>query len=198
MNNKVLIYLHGFNGSPNSEIAKQIRSEINKYKNQIKFIAPDISGLQINEILNTIKKLIQINNNKQIILTGTSLGGYFATQVFLQIYKNCKNKLILINPCLNPEKYIDDMMGEHTNDLTQKSVIITKEIKAQIQKMQISAIPNQTQILLLTQNDDERIDYKDAIKLLPNAKKIICSKGGHAFTNLNTVIPDLINFCELN
>jgi len=193
---KFFLFLHGFQGTPHSDIAQITKEAILSYKksNKLEFISPDLAGLSINQTFIELSSLMNDHKDDENIFIGCSLGGFFALQMHLKY----SGKLILINPCLNPSKYIDKYINQtFTHHNKNREITITQETKEQIKALELDKIPNQENILLLTQKDDLTLNYKDAINLLPNAKKIIKSNGGHEFTNFESVIPDIIAFCDL-
>jgi uncharacterized protein len=197
---KFFLFLHGFQGTPHSDIAQITREAILGYKkskkksNKLEFISPDLAGLSINKIFIELENIMLKHQNHEKIFIGISLGGFLALQMHLKY----SGKLILINPCLNPSKYIDKYINQtFTHHSKNREITITQKTKEQIKALELDQIPNQENILLLTQKDDLTLNYKDAINLLPNAKKIIKSNGGHEFTNFESVIPDIIAFCDL-
>ena len=194
---KFFLYLHGFGGSPNSDAAKIIKKNIldNNKNDNIKFIAPDLKGFSIYQTFEKLENIITPNIQEEIYYIGFSIGGFMA----VQMHKKHPGKVILLNPCLNPSKYIDKHIStKYINPDTNISHEITPETKKLLQDLEKTQIPNQNNILLLTQKDDESINYQDAINIIPNSKQIIISGGGHQFTNIEKVIPDIINFCGFN
>ena len=90
----VLMYLHGFRSSPDSNKGQVMREALGE---KFTFLAPDlnVSPLAVQKILlETVKDI----NPSQLCLAGSSLGGFYATWLAEKI--GCR--AILFNPATEP------------------------------------------------------------------------------------------------
>ena len=71
-----LIYIHGFNSSPQSHKAGLLRTWLAQHRPDIQFIAPDLNKFpeQVAELLASL-----VRQYPQAGLLGSSLGGFYAT-----------------------------------------------------------------------------------------------------------------------
>ena len=102
----VLMYLHGFRSSPDSNKGQVMREALGE---KFTFLAPDlnVSPLAVQKILlETVKDI----NPSQLCLAGSSLGGFYATWLAEKI--GCR--AILFNPAteLKPE-FADQAKSMH-------------------------------------------------------------------------------------
>ena len=93
--NLLVIYLHGFNSSPDSYKAGLLKKALAKEK--IEYLVPGLPPIPV-EAVNIIEILIDRYGSRQIVLIGSSLGGYYA------FYFTEKFNLhaVLINPVIRP------------------------------------------------------------------------------------------------
>ncbi len=54
--------------------------------------------------------------------------------------------------------------------------------------------PRDENLLLLLQKGDEVLDYKDALKKLPNTKRIVEDGGNHSFEGIERYFKDIEHF----
>ncbi len=212
---KIFLYLHGFKGSHQSQTSKILQKIIkDSHNNQIKFIAPQLTNaspqLLIQEVQQSISPYLNKDKDKnkdkdpdQLILCGCSLGGFFSLNLFNQYQNQNQNqnknnpiKLILINPCLNPLDYIDQMMGEHINPHTDEQFEVNQQTKEALDQLNIApnTIKYQNNILLLQQLDDQTINPMDAQKIIPDANIYTSTGGGHDFDNLASFTNQINDF----
>lgn len=92
----MLYFLHGYQSSPNSEKATLLKKTLNVIPIKYRDNAPE--NLVISNALLRISTIIQ--NDNQVILIGSSLGGFLAVSTALT-NPNVK-RLILLNPAIIP------------------------------------------------------------------------------------------------
>ena len=100
MKEKVIIYLHGFRSSPESNKATFLKQFCST--NNIDFLCPplDMSPEKAVAQSITIVKNIIGQRYQQIILVGSSLGGFYATYVMQNFEESEQLLSILINPAV--------------------------------------------------------------------------------------------------
>ena len=93
MKKKIIIYLHGFRSSPESTKAAFLRLFCSK--NDIDFLCPPLDMSPKKAVVQaiTIVKNIMEDQNLQIILIGSSLGGFYATYIM----QNCEGSEQLLS-----------------------------------------------------------------------------------------------------
>ena len=148
-----IIYIHGFNSSPNGFKGKYLKKEFGD-----NFYATDMNGDPI-KALNKLKR--KINEFKsdgiRIILVGSSLGGFYATS--LSGYYDCP--CVLINPSVEPYKTLKDI-----SDFDASFYKNLEEIRDNIF---ISGIVESHTIVLFGVND-KHLDYRIAEKFYLDCK----------------------------
>lgn len=97
-----VLYIHGFNGSPNGQTA----SAVKKYFKNHNVIAEQYNLFNYKETIARINKTI--NENKIHIIIGHSLGGFYTLAI-----KNPKIFKILINPCMLPTQVLNNLSKQY-------------------------------------------------------------------------------------
>ncbi|MDX1269641.1 MAG: YqiA/YcfP family alpha/beta fold hydrolase, partial [Oceanisphaera sp.] len=107
-----LLYLHGFNSSPQSIKAQLMQEYLQQKRPDIHFICPQLAATpaaawaQIAAICDQIKGPFGV--------AGSSLGGFFATRVAEQFGV----RAVVINPAVHPHVLLQDYLGEQINPYT--------------------------------------------------------------------------------
>ena len=169
----MILYIHGFASSSQSKKVALLKQRFEK-----------VAALDLNPEPNKAIKQLQdfikhIEKKEQIILVGSSLGGFYAMRLS-EVYGL---KAVLINPAIKPwktlEKYADK---EVENYSTKEHFTFHSKYLQQLKELQAYGI-DASKILLLLQTDDDVLDHQEAVEFLPNAKTIIASGGSHQFDN---------------
>lgn len=190
-----IIYLHGFLSNPNSMKGLLLRSYIEK-NTQHQLYLPD---LNMPPIL-TLKKISQqIEQLERVVLIGSSLGGFYATQ----LASDYNIPAVLINPAVQPWKLFRKLYGK-----TQIPFKVTEHWtldEAQLNDLEKLAVPfvqDASKLLVLLQQEDEILDYREAQRyysLTTHQSMLITEMGGnHAMDNFEEKIPMIIQFLSDN
>lgn len=118
-NNHKLFYIHGYLSSPESTKGILFKKKLNAQPIKYRYCEPE--KIIITECLENIKN--EIKNYRDIVLIGSSLGGFLATKT-AQITKNVK-QLILLNPAIIPPNYDITLI----KDMPQSILIALKDTK---------------------------------------------------------------------
>jgi len=172
----MLYYIHGYLSEPNSAKGTLFKQQLNA--KAIKYRNCEPEDLVISDCLNHIEK--EIENDKNVVLIGSSLGGFLAAKTALE--HSTVKQTILLNPAIIPPSYnISKLQG------------MPRRILQDIQDVRLfkEKIASEIFILIGTMDDlippnwplEFAIAQKATIRFLPD---------DHSFTyNLNQ-LPEII------
>ena len=195
-----ILYLHGYNSSPQSEKAQLTKRYFTKHFPDIIFHCPQIVShpqgaiTQFENIIETANsQAATIDNHQPIqwVFIGSSLGGYFATY----LSEKYKSPAILINPAVKPYELLIDYLGEQTNTYTQEVYQVDKSFIGHLKALEKSHIDKKN-YLLLVQTGDEVLDYRQAIDKYKNAQIIEQQGGDHSFIDYENMLPTMASFLQ--
>jgi len=190
-----ILYLHGFNSSPESEKAIVTRQYFAEHFPAVHFHCPQIASKPIDAILQ-LEQLINhfsfSDDNPQWYFIGSSLGGYFSTY-FSEKYQR---PAVLINPAIKPYQLLTDYLGEQVNPYTNEVYQVTVDFIEQLKKLEQSKLVKNN-YLLMVQTGDEVLDYRQAVKFYQNAQIIEQQGGDHSFVGYEKMLPNIVNFFHL-
>ena len=186
-----IIYLHGFQSGPYS-IKGQMLKQYFLGCEGVDVILPDLNMPP----LTVIEKLSEmILSMKDVVLVGSSLGGFYATQLV------AKHRIpaVLINPAMQPWHLFRNLFS-----LVQMPYQVTKNWsldEKQLDQLEHIAAPfvqDADKIMVLLQQGDEVLDYREAERYYNRdghqAFMITEANGNHAMDDFAEKIPMVYQF----
>ncbi|MFD2231717.1 YqiA/YcfP family alpha/beta fold hydrolase [Alkalimarinus sediminis] len=188
-----LIYLHGFNSSPESHKAQFLKTYLESAAYNCDYIIPRLSFSPA-EVETAISVLIEAQLERgPVALIGSSLGGYYGVY-FAEKYGL---KAALINPAVKPYELLIDYLGENQNLYSGEHYSLTNKHMDELLAMDIGLISRPENLLLLTQTADQTLDYREALLKLKRSPAWIQSGGSHEYSDFNAVIPAIMSFLQI-
>jgi uncharacterized protein len=186
-----IIYLHGFQSSALS-IKGQLLEQYFASHQQVNVYLPDLNCPPI-EVLAKLSRLIESLDN--VVLVGSSLGGFYATQLVAQFGLPA----VLINPAMQPWKLFRQLFGQGllpykvTHDWTLDEAQLDH-----LEQMAVPFVQDADKILVLLQQGDEILDYREAQRYYSVGKNraliMTETKGNHAMDDFAEKIPMAFQF----
>jgi predicted esterase YcpF (UPF0227 family) len=194
---KNILYIHGFNSSPDSLKAEQARQFFNENFPKVNFVCPQIANSP-NEAITQLENILTgARNNETWFLMGSSLGGYFSH------YLAHKYQLlaVLINPAIKPYDLLEDYIGEQVNPYTNIVYQVTEQHIADLKAIEQSAPcfddQQRNNYLIMVQTGDEVLDYQQAIDKFQYSRFITEQGGNHSFIGFDKKLPIIADFFQL-
>ena len=197
---KYLIYLHGFNSSPQSEKA-QLTTEFYHthsaaFGQTINVIVPALPPWPLAAI-SLVHDLIKQKGRENLLgFIGSSLGGFYS--MYLQRYYSQADrtpKAILINPAIRPYDLLTQYLGENQNMYTGENYVVESSHMDDLTSLIVEPIKQPNLTMLLTQTDDEVLAFQEAVTRLSGVKMWVQFGGSHAFDDYALVLPSMLAFC---
>jgi len=185
---RCLVYLHGFRSSPLSHKATLLAEYVSNL-NDIDIIIPELPE----EPAAAIKKIHQVMKSLQgvdVLLVGSSLGGFYATSI--AEHYHCP--AVLINPAVRPYELLEEYTGQNVNMHTGEVFEFKEAYVEQLKEIECKSITNVDSYLVLLQQGDEVLDYRQAMENYKDSYVNVSTGGSHAFDEFEKVINDIIMF----
>jgi len=178
----MLIFIHGFNSSGNSDKAKRLLHEFPEMNvlTPTCAYAPDKA---ISELSHQIEN--GLTSGKTVTIVGSSLGGFYA------VYLAYKYKLgsILINPLVD-QTALRQAIGPQQNYYTDEQYNWTEEHCTQLDIMRIQPEKLAIKPLLLLDEKDELLDSLMAASHFDKqAETHLFPGGSHRFEHMDEALP---------
>ena len=118
-------------------------------------------------------------------LVGSSLGGFFATCL------NRERRLpaVLINPVVRPHRLLQDYLGPQSRWCDERPFDIDPGYLATLRKLHRETIATDERYLVLLQQGDEVLDFREAAAYYANKDVFTQPGGDHRFVGLSDHLP---------
>jgi len=193
----MLIYIHGFNSSPESFKANLLKSYADKISMPDVLEIPALSYdpvVAMNQLLAAVHKYQQHKGMRPLCFIGSSLGGYYATW----LAERYESRVVLINPAVRPYELFEDFIGYNRNVYTGEEFMLTMDHINQLKQYEVKEITHPDRYLLMLQTGDEVLDYNQALEKYAAVPSIVEEGGGHEFTGFERHLETVLAFCGIN
>lgn len=191
----LLLYIHGFSSSGQSEKAVSVGKLLQQYYPDIDYISPSFPNYP-GAAFSSIKGLIEselAKGRSKIGMIGSSLGGFMATMAG-ELYQL---KAVLVNPAVKPSKLMPALLGENTNFHTGEKFLLTNEHLQELVAIECEQMQHPQNYWLMLQTGDETLNYRWAKKYYAKSPQHIEQGGNHRFENFEQHLPQVLQFLEL-
>ena len=189
MANPHLLYLHGFLSSPKSEKAQQTVNYCDSIGMTGSYTLPMLRHGP-RENIEGLCSWIEGNSQKDLVLIGSSLGGYYAA------YLSEKYGLpaALINPAVRPFDLLESHIGSHKNYHTDELHEVTLAHMDELRALYVSDPAHADNLMILLQTGDETLDYRLALEKYNRSLCIVRIGGDHSYANYVSDLPQIFDF----
>lgn len=193
----MLIYIHGFNSSPDSYKANLLKACAAKINIPDVLEVPNLSfdpATAMDQLLSLVEKYHKQQSLRSLCFIGSSLGGYYATWLAEQF----ESRVVLVNPVVKPDELFEDYLGHNKNVYTGEEYLLTMEHIKQLMTYQVKDITHPDRYLLMLQSGDDVLDYNLALDKYAAVPSIVEEGGGHEFADFGRHIETVLAFCGIN
>lgn len=193
----MIIYLHGFRSAPASIKAQALKARMEARGLGAAFWCaqlPTSPRAAISLIEREIARALRSDPSRKPVLTGSSLGGYYATW----LAERHDLKAVLVNPSVIAAISLAPYLGPQTNLYTGEQFELTSEHLDELRALEVAAITAPERYWLLVETGDEVLDYRDAVKKYAGARQTVLEGGDHGFSRWNDYLDEVIAFAGLD
>ena len=182
------IYIHGFNSSPQSFKAQQTLALFREQGAEDQLSIPRLAHFPA-EAMTQLRALVE--SAQRAVLIGSSLGGFYSTWL-TEHYAQAR--AVLVNPAVAPHKLLETRLGFTENYHTGERYELTQRHMDQLQALYLPEVMHPQRLLLLQQEADETLDYRDAVGYYKASAQIVQPGGSHAFDDFEQLLPLIMDF----
>jgi predicted esterase YcpF (UPF0227 family) len=181
----VIVYLHGFNSSPQSHKAQVLQRYMNEHGLGAQFACPALPP----EPRAAIAAVARLPASEPHCYVGSSLGGYYATYMV----EHHGGRAVLINPAIEPHLGLRACLGPQANLYSGERYELTEGHLAQWRALYVPLITPQ-RYLLLVETGDEVLDYRLAVERYAGAEQVVVQGGDHSLQSFAQHLPRILRF----
>jgi predicted esterase YcpF (UPF0227 family) len=185
----VVIYLHGFLSSPQSQKAAQFFEYVRANYPDLAIEIPQLANYP-NDALAIIELLVAKHKGKKLRFIGSSLGGFLSTFMV----EKYSGKAVLVNPAVRPFELLVNFLGEHINPNTQQPFLLENKHIDELLLLDTPTLKPTSDYWVLLQTADETLDYRQAETKYQDYKLSIEQGGDHSFQDFQRFLPDIFRF----
>lgn len=184
----MIIYFHGFNSGGTSAKAAWLRQHLP----DITVLSPTYPAHLAEEAPAQLRAYVarvrrEHPHDRRLLLVGSSLGGFWARY----LAPEWGASMALINPAMFPET-LTHAVGPNKNEATGEEYVLTiEQVNALVRYQVPKCNPNVPTLVLLDEND-EVLDYREAETFYRDCARVIVYPGGsHGFEHLEEALPEI-------
>jgi len=185
-----IIYLHGFQSSALSIKGQQIKDYCQQQGN-VQVHLPDLN-MPPEQTMAHVAAMIE--SLDRVVLVGSSLGGFYATQLVAKYGVPA----VLINPAMRPWQLFRDLFAVQMPYVVNAAWTLDERQLQQLQQLDQPLTRHAEKILVLLQQGDEVLDYRAAQRYYstsrPASMIMTEAHGNHAMDDFAEKIPLLLEF----
>ena len=184
-----MLYLHGFLSSVQSLKAQQARAYCSKIGLRENITIPQMSHGPV-ETIAQLHALIDEIDTGNLVLMGSSLGGYYATYLS-EFYQA---PVVLINPAVRPYELWESRLGENRNYHSGKIHVVTRKHIEELRQIDVSVLSKPTNFKVFLQTSDETLDYRQALEKFGAGQCVLHENGSHSYDDFEQELPVMFDF----
>jgi len=186
-----LVYLHGFNSSPQTIKGRLLASAAAALQVPPRFHLPQLPP-RPSEAMRIVTQWVDAHVQRAAALTfvGSSLGGFYATW----LAEKYGARAVAINPAIRPYASLESFLGPQRNLHTGDEYELTREHLDDMQALVIARVTRAERYLLLVRSGDELLDWREAVRYYAGAWQYVGGGGDHCWSDFAPMIPVILQF----
>ena len=184
----MILYLHGFNSSPQSIKAQAFKRYLDERGRGEEFVCPRLPHRPSLAIA-AAEAAIARAPRRDVTLVGSSLGGFYATW----LAEKHDLRAVLINPAIDPHVGLRPYLGPQLPVHGAEAYELTEQHLIEWQTLYVAKVRPE-RYLLLVETGDEVLDYRIAVRRYAGAKQIVVQGGDHSLASFPEHLSLILSF----
>ena len=187
-----IVYLHGFNSSPQSVKGRAIARAAAGLPAPPRFHVPELAHRPAQAMRDVCAWIESASVNPQdLALVGSSLGGYYATW----LAERYGAKAVVINPAIRPAEDLRPFIGPQRNLHTGIGYDLTVAHFFELEALEVARITRPERYFLLVRTGDEVLDWRAAAAFYAGAFQYVAGGGNHGWEDFDAEVASVLRFC---
>jgi predicted esterase YcpF (UPF0227 family) len=186
----MILYLHGFNSSPQSHKSQLLGRYLAQRGLASQYACPTLAP-RASVAIREIEKLI--GRSSSLCFVGSSLGGFYATY----LAEKHDAKAVLINPAIDPHVGLRAYLGPQKNLHTGEPYELTEGHLEEWQRLFVPRI-TPSRYWLIVETGDEVLDYRKAVERYSGARQTVIEGGDHSLQSFPQHMQAIVQFAGLS
>ena len=182
----MIVYLHGFNSSPQSHKAQVLKRYMEERGLGREFACPSLP-VSAHAAVSIIQGVVE--GRGPVCYVGSSLGGFYATY----LVESAGGKAALINPAIDPHVGLRAYLGPQKNLYSGEPYELTERHLDEWRSLYAPSIRPE-RYLLLVETADEVLDYRRAVTRYAGAEQVVVPGGDHSLQSFPQHLARILSF----
>ncbi len=194
MTRATLVYLHGFNSSPQSVKGRKLAAAAAALADPPRVYIPRLHhrpAMAMRDMRGWLDA--NVADRTSLTFVGSSLGGYYAT--FLA--EELGARAVVVNPAVRPASSLAAHLGPQRNLHTGEAWELTSGHFAELQDLSVSRLSRMDRYFLLMRSGDEVLNWRDAVARYAGAWQYVLGGGNHGWEDIDDEIPSMLRFAGI-
>ena len=197
MTRATLVYLHGFNSSPQTVKGRKLAAAAAALDEPPRVHVPALHHRPA-QAMRDVRAWVDANVADRAALNslafvGSSLGGFYATW----LAERYGARAVVINPSVRPASSLAALLGPQCNLHTGEAWELTSAHFAELEVLSVPSITRMDRYLLLMRSGDELIDWREAVARYAGAWQYVLGGGNHGWEDIDDEIPSVLRFAGI-
>lgn len=190
-----LVYIHGFQSSPQSAKARQLGAHLAQHHPSVRYVVPGLGfdpAAALRVLEQTLAALAAAGSPPPV-LVGSSMGGFYAAV----LAERHRLRAVLVNPAVRPHELMRGFPGPVTNPYTGERYELGERDIAVLRELDVPRPARPQDLLVLLQTGDETLDWRQAADRYADCSVVKQLGGNHAFENFEDMFPLIYRFAGI-
>ncbi len=192
MSAPTIVYLHGFNSSPQSVKGRAIARAAAALADPPRLHVPELAHRPARAMRDVCAWIESAPaNSRNLALVGSSLGGYYATW----LAQRYDARAVVINPAIRPAEDLRSFIGPQRNLHTGVGYDLTLAHFVELAALEVARITRPERYFLLVRTGDEILDWRVASSFYAGAFQYVAGGGDHGWEDFGAEVASVLRFC---
>ena len=182
----MIVYLHGFNSSPQSHKAQVLKRYMEERGLGRDYACPALP-VSARAAVSVVQGVVE--GRGPVCYVGSSLGGFYATY----LVENTGGKAALINPAIEPHVGLRAYLGAQKNLYSGEPYELTERHLDEWRSLYAPRVTPE-RYLLLAETGDEVLDYRQAVARYAGAEQVVVPGGDHSLQSFPQHLARILSF----
>lgn len=189
----MIVYLHGFRSSPQSFKARLLAARLAELGRADEWLCPTLP-VSPDETVELVEREIaqKARPGERITLLGSSLGGFFATQ----LAEKHGWRAVLLNPAVVPDRDLSRYLGEQPLWHGGGSIVVEPRHLQELRALAVARITRPERYYLIAATGDEVLDYREMLAHYPGVQTHLIEGSDHGISEFADYVDEVIRFCD--
>jgi len=185
-----LLYLHGFRSSPRSAKAQRMAAWVAERRPDLVWCCPQLPPSPA-AAMSLVRELIGAWPRERMAVMGSSLGGFYATQVAQAT--GCR--AVLLNPAVDPARDLARYIGEHSCwQNPDEKFFFRAEFVDELRAQTLGKLAHPERLLAVIAKGDEVLDWREMQARYAGCRIKLLEGSDHGLSDFDDYLHELTEF----